>query len=107
MTDYERGLYRARIEELESQVRGGVVEQEQRSENGGGGPGGGEDIVVRMREWIRLPIYGTARDIMSRAAKEIETLRALLANRWMVDERRGGVPLDEQPTGNWRRPDQR
>jgi hypothetical protein len=55
-----------------------------------------------MKEWIRLPIYGTARDIMARGAKEIETLRALLANRWMADGHGGS-----QPRQNHRRPDQR
>jgi hypothetical protein len=102
MTDYERGLYQAKIADLEKQLEGGVPVQHEQSETRGGGPAGGEDIVVRMKEWIRLPIYGTARDIMARGAKEIETLRALLANRWMADGHGGS-----QPRQNHRRPDQR
>lgn len=102
MTDYERGLYRARIDELEKQLEGGAVLKNTSSETRGGGPAAGDDIVVRMKEWIRLPVYGTARDIMARGAKEIETLRALLANRWMVDGEG-----DHQPRQNHRRPDQR
>lgn len=102
MTDYERGLYQAKIADLEKQLEGGVPVQHSHSETRGGGPASGDDIVVRMKEWIRLPVYGTARDIMARGAREIETLRALLANRWMVDERG-----NSQPRQNHRRPDQR
>lgn len=60
-----------------------------------------EDIVSKIREWVRLPVEGTAAPLMEQAAKEIVALRAMLAHRWMVDRDR-----DNEPKQNHRRPDQ-